>query len=87
MISSKNGNVKLNGTAVDVVEDFVHIIRAIRNSVTECYGEEKADLIIALCGKLAFAIDKIEDCGDDEVESMKNEMIDMLNLIKDTKEN
>lgn len=88
MITSNGYKVSLRGNAIEITEEFVHVIRAVKNALTEVYGEESAKVVIAMSGKIAFAIDGLEEASEEEIEKMKDEMLNMLLIeINDTKEN
>ena len=57
-----DGGTSVSGTPIDTVHDFVNIIVAVRRSFSEMASKEDADVLISLCGELAYAVsDKNED--------------------------
>ena len=61
MIKSDNKHVIVSGNPIDLIQDFVNITNAFRGVFTDKIGREKADEIVSLCGRYAFAEDKDEE--------------------------
>ena len=61
MIKSDNKHVVISGSPLDLIQDFVNITTAFRGVFTDKLGEEKADELISLCGRYAYAKDESEE--------------------------
>lgn len=61
MIKSDNKHVVISGNPLDLIQDFVNIMSAFRGVFTDKLGEEKADELISLCGRYAYAKDDSEE--------------------------
>ena len=64
-----DGGTSVSGTPLDTVQDFVNIIVAVRRAFTELSSSDDADVLISLCGQLAYAISEKDD--DKEMEISK----------------
>lgn len=56
-----DGGTSVSGTPLDTVQDFVNIIVAVRRAFSELSTTGDADVLISLCGKLAFAVSEQDD--------------------------
>lgn len=61
MIKADDKGVMINGSAQEIMYDFIMIIRSLRIVLAEEYNEEVSDNIITDLGKMAYL-----DPGDDE---------------------
>ena len=61
MITVNNGVVNIDGDAMTVCAEFAAVVKSMKAVLTEHYGEEMADSLIAKCGRLAYGIEKDED--------------------------
>ena len=61
MIKSDGKHVVVSGSPIELIQDFVNIMTATREVFTEKLGSEKADEIISLCGRYAYADDASEE--------------------------
>lgn len=56
-----DGGTSVSGSPLDTVQDFVNIIIAVRRAFTDMSSTEDADVLISLCGRLAYAIGEHDD--------------------------
>ena len=61
MIKCENERVIIAGSGVELMQDFVNITKGFRQVLVDKCGEERADEIIGLLGRFAYA-----DNDDDE---------------------
>lgn len=61
MIKCDGDRVVIAGSGVELMQDFVNITKGIRQVLTEKCGEERADEMISMLGRFAYA-----DSEDDE---------------------
>lgn len=61
MIRADDVGVMINGDTQTIMMDFIFIIRSMRETLKEDFGEEAADMLISDMGKLAYL-----DPNDDE---------------------
>ena len=64
-----DGGTTVSGTPLDTVQDFVNIIVAVRRAFAELSSSDDADVLVSLCGQLAYAISEKDD--DKEMEISK----------------
>lgn len=62
-----DGGTSVSGTPLDTVQDFVNIIVAVRRAFAEISSYDDADVLISLCGKLAFAVSEHDDVRELEI--------------------
>ena len=55
MITCDRGGTRIKGTTIDVIQDFVNIINAVRVSLEDDMSPEDAAGILEQCGRLAYA--------------------------------
>lgn len=61
MIKSDNRMVSVEGTPMELIQDFVNIMTSFRNVFTNKMDRERADEIISLCGRYVYAEDELEE--------------------------
>jgi len=61
MIKSTDKSVAIAGNPIDVMQDFVNITKAVRGLFSEKLGKDRANEVISLCGRIAFAEDTAEE--------------------------
>lgn len=49
-----HGSVQIKGNLADLLDEFVGIVRSMKNMLCEDFGAETADTVIALYGRLAY---------------------------------
>lgn len=55
MIKADDMGVHIHGSTADVIFDLITAIKAVRETLTNTYGEEHADMLISMCGEVAYA--------------------------------
>ena len=60
MIKAEKDNVSMKGSIDELMAEFTLIIRSMYEALTEMTDEEYAKEGIALCGKLAFDVERTE---------------------------
>ena len=61
MIKSDDSRVVIAGTGVELLQDFVNITKGLRQVLADRCGEQKADEIISMCGRFAYAESETEE--------------------------
>ena len=62
-----DGGTSVSGTPLDTVQDFVNIIVAVRRAFADMSSNEDADVLISLCGKLAYAVSEKDESREMEI--------------------
>ena len=62
-----DGGTSVSGTPLDTVQDFVNIIVAVRRAFADMSSNEDADVLISLCGKLAYAVSEHDEPREMEI--------------------
>lgn len=60
MIKSKLGHIEIKGSLPEILQDTIHILSGVYESIIEKHGVEIANEHIARIGKIATTIDKEE---------------------------
>ncbi len=55
MIRADDVGVMISGDTSTIMMDFIFIVRSMRETLIEDFGEEATDMLISDLGKLAFA--------------------------------
>ena len=55
MIKCENGRTQIQGSTLDIIQDFANVTGAVRATLQEGYSSEATDELIALAGRMAFA--------------------------------
>lgn len=61
MIKCENERVIIAGTGVELMQDFVNITKGMRQVLVDKCGDDRADEIIGLLGRFAYAQNDIEE--------------------------
>ena len=61
MIKAEGKSVICSGNGVELLQDFVNIMQSVRSVLISKLGNEKADEIIAVCGRYAYAENEAEE--------------------------
>lgn len=61
MIKCDGCRVVMSGTGVELLQDFVNVTKGVRSTLSGEIGEERADEIITLCGRYAYAETESEE--------------------------
>ena len=62
-----DGGTSISGSPLDTVQDFVNIIVAVRRAFLDMSSEDNADILVSLCGQLAYAISEKDDAREMEI--------------------
>ena len=68
MIIAMEGNVRIEGKAMDVLAETACILHSVYGTMKEKMGEEQANENLALIGRLAV-------CSEQELDAMFDELI------------
>ena len=66
MIRADDVGVMINGDTQTIMMDFIFIVRSMRATLKEDFGEEIADALIADMGKMAY-VDENDDEAFDKI--------------------
>ena len=58
MITTKNRQVEMQGTVVELLSEFTSIIESMHELLSSDFGEGFADAMIALAGRMAYMTDE-----------------------------
>ena len=61
MIKCDDCRVVISGTGVELLQDFVNITKGVRSVLKDKIGADRADEIISLCGRYAYAENESEE--------------------------
>ena len=61
MIKSDGTKVICSGSGIELLQDFVNVMKSVRSILTERFGEEVADEVIAVCGRYTYADSDAEE--------------------------
>ena len=71
MIRADDVGVMISGSTETIMMDFIFIIRSMRATLIEDFGEEATDMIIADMGKLAYVDEDDEEAFDKIIQESK----------------
>ena len=61
MIKSDNDRVVIAGSGIELLQDFVNITKGLRQVLTEKVGVDRADEIISMLGRFAYADNETDE--------------------------
>lgn len=71
MIRADDVGVMINGDTQTIMMDFIFIIRSMRETLKEDFGEEAADMLISDMGKLAYLDPDDKEAFDNVIKESK----------------
>lgn len=71
MIKADKECIKINGSPDDIMYDFVHVVKAVREVLSDAFGDNVANAILD-------ALYKISKLTDEEIGEMTKEELDEI---------
>lgn len=71
MIKADKECIKVNGNPVDITAEFIHVVKAVREALSDAFGDNVANAMLD-------AFYKISKLTDEEIEEMTKEELDEI---------